>query len=241
MNNPVPNQGDSQPVEHVAAKRRSAREWISRAFFEGALIVFSVLLALALNEWRSDVAQRARVRQAMAAIQSEIMENERLVRFSYDYHTRLVKAFTAAAEAGDDHPDLGIATHGMFFPARVLRTAWDSAQNSGLLSAVSYDTVLQLSALYARQEEYTDLSRALSNSLYDQIMRVGFDSILAQYRNFIRIQKDFADREQFLLQSYESAQAKLRNRRTRNYGMQWTVIDKLPIHKPQCSAADAGR
>jgi len=173
--------------------------------FESALIVFSVLLALILNEWRAESAERTRVAQALSAIRAEIEENQRLVRFSLEYHKRLVGAFTAAAQADAETPNLDVVTYGLFSPARVLRTAWESAQTVDLAAGVPYDTILQLSAVYARQDEYAALSRAMGEALNDQMMRVGFDSMLRQYRNFIRIQNDFASREQLLLESYERA------------------------------------
>jgi hypothetical protein len=162
-----------------------------------------VLLALLLNEWRAESAERARVGQALEAIRAEIAENQSLVRFSLEYHQRLVTAFTAAAQAGAETPDLDVATYGLFNPARVLRAAWESAQTAGFPERVPYDTVLELSAMYARQDEYAALGTAARDSLYDQVMRVGRDSVLQQYRNFIVIQNDFVGREQLLLESYD--------------------------------------
>lgn len=201
--------GAAYPTDRADAERTANRRrgpsWLPRALFESALIVFSVLLALILNEWRAESAERARVAEALSAVRVEIEENQRLVGASLEYHQRLVEAFTAAASAGAETPDPDVVTYGLLYPARVLRTAWESAQTVGLSTQVSYETVLDLSATYARQDEYAALSAALNQALYEQVLSVGFESLLGQYQNFIRIQKDFAGREQFLLDSYERA------------------------------------
>jgi type II secretory pathway pseudopilin PulG len=43
--------------------------------FESALIVFSVLLALALEEWRDERVTASRAREAVAAITAELQAN----------------------------------------------------------------------------------------------------------------------------------------------------------------------
>jgi hypothetical protein len=45
--------------------RRKAPPWLPRVVTESVLIVFSVLLALLLNEWRSSATQRHRAEQAL--------------------------------------------------------------------------------------------------------------------------------------------------------------------------------
>jgi hypothetical protein len=169
---------------------------------ESALIVLSVLLALVLNEWRAEAAQRARVSQALAAVHAEIEENRRLVTAAMEYHNRVADSFSASAAAGSELPDMGVARYGLLAPASVLRTAWESAQIAGLTSELSYDLVLQLSAGYARQEEYEGLDRAMMNVAYERLTQEGVDSMVRQYTNYIPLQRDFAGREQALLEQY---------------------------------------
>lgn len=193
------------PERARASVRPPLRSWMPRAIFESSLIVFSVLLALLLNEWRAGVAQQGRVDQAVAAIRSELEENQRLVHEAREYHLRLAESFSASAEAGAETPDMRLMTQGILAPAHVLRTAWESAQNADLLAQLPYDTILTLSSLYARQAEYEGLSRALSQLAYEQVVREGFDAVVRQYARFILLQRDFAGREEVLGEYYGEA------------------------------------
>jgi hypothetical protein len=190
-------------------RRRRSPRWLPRVLVESALIVFSVLLALALNEWRSTAAQRQRLEQAVAAVRSELQENRRLVADALAYHERLSASFAASAEAGAGAPDLDVVTQGLLAPARVLRTAWASAQHAGLAAELPYATILQLSTVYAQQEEYETLSRAMLEVAYARLLAEGFGPMLANYRNFVPLQQDFAGRERVLLQYYDRALATL--------------------------------
>lgn len=200
--------GASPGTRDGGAIRRSV--WLPRALFESALIVFSVLLALVLNEWRAEAKQRSRVNQALSAIRAEIQANRRLVADARQYHLKLVDSFSAAEDEGAETPDLEVVTRGLLAPAPVLRTAWNSTLESGLANGVQYETVLRLSGLYARQDQYDSVNRALSQELYGIVMREGFDSMIEEYTNFTSVIRDSANREQFLLDHYDRVLEELR-------------------------------
>ena len=50
---------------------RKWRDWLPRVLFESALIVLSVLLALALNQWSDERKQDERVTLAIAGVRAE--------------------------------------------------------------------------------------------------------------------------------------------------------------------------
>jgi hypothetical protein len=184
---------------------RDRSAWLPRAAVESVLIIFSVLLALGLNEWRAESAQRARVAQALDAIRSELEENRRLVAEARAYHTALAASFGQAAKAGAEAPDLDAMTQGLLAPAQVLRAAWESLRHADLAVRVPYDTFLRLSNAYGRQADYETLSYAIGHIAYEQILLHGFDEALRRYPRFIPIQNDFAWREGALIHHYERA------------------------------------
>lgn len=179
--------------------------WGPRVVVESALIVFSVLFALVLNEWREDATSRSEARVAAAAIRTEIAENARQVAASADYHEALVQSLLASDAAGQTAPDLDAMPYGLFRPARVVSTAWDSAQSAELTAGMSYGTLLEISTLHAQQAEYVAINRVIAQSVYDQMLVDGFDAMLARYPNFIRVLQDSASRERSLLAVYERA------------------------------------
>ena len=62
--------------------------------------------------------------------------------------------------------------------------------------------MLELSTVYARQEEYEVLSRAMLEAAYESLTREGFEAMIRQYPNYVMVQRDFAGREEVLLHCY---------------------------------------
>ena len=60
--------------------------WLPRVIVESALIVFSVLVALAVDEWRATRATEARAREAVAAITAELQANRSATERARDFH-----------------------------------------------------------------------------------------------------------------------------------------------------------
>lgn len=63
---------------------------LSGLLIEIAVIVFSVLLALAVNEWRQERNNRRMVERVMKNIGSEIRQNQEGLSHAYEYHQKLV-------------------------------------------------------------------------------------------------------------------------------------------------------
>jgi hypothetical protein len=185
--------------------KRDVPAWLPRAAAESILIVFSVLLALGLNEWRSQSAQRARVAQALGAIRAELEENRSLVIEAEAYHARLAASFTESARAGSETPDVAAMTQGLLSPAQVLRAAWESVQQADLAVRIPYETFLRVSTAYGRQADYENLSHAMGHIAYEQILVHGFDQVFSRYARFVPVQNDFASRERTLIHHYDRA------------------------------------
>lgn len=72
----------------------------SRLFLEMLAITFGVLLAFALNEWRSESKQRAFIDLSLAQVEAEIDRNYKTVLRTYEYHVRMYKNIVAAQQDG---------------------------------------------------------------------------------------------------------------------------------------------
>ena len=201
------------PVPTVEAKgsrgtlRRHWPRWLPRAVFESALIVFSLLLALVLNEWRDDTRQAFRSQVATEAIVAELRSNraaaERAMQFHRSIHTMLQGVAAQGAL-----PRLEVVTGGLFNPANVVETAWVSARESAALEQWPYDLIIQVSRVYERQAAYGNLARQLVADIYMDLRRRGVEVVLRDgYGGFILLTEDFAGREDALMRSYDGALA----------------------------------
>jgi len=199
----------AEPSPLPPARTRRLPVWLPKALFESALIVLSVLLALAVDEWREDRARQRRVAESLEGIRAELAENRRLVREAERYHTALADTFAALAGRGVARPDPSVHPQGLLSPAAVLRNAWESAESSGALNDIPYAQVLRLSRVYARQAEYELLTRSLLGSAYDQLARAGLEAFIGRYTHYIALEQDFAGRERQLSELYDRALAAL--------------------------------
>lgn len=180
---------------------------IRRILVESALIVFSILLALAVNQWNDARKQRALVERSLRNIRDEIAFNARRVEERLPYHRNLeaetfradsLKSVRSYADWKRVAPDWS-----GFANPELDGTAWQTAITLGAVSGMGFDTVATLSRLYAYQAKVDQFA---SNSITsfdfaDETMpatvrrmwvyfftsRVNEDSLVARYREALKL------------------------------------------------------
>lgn len=142
--------------------------WLGRAVFESLLIVFSLLLALALNNWNEDRQTANRVAETRTFFAEEIAANR--ARLSSDvilpHHRRLHRQLVQAL--GGPEPDPGAVSQALEAAFRtgihpyVPRDAvWRSVSSGPLLAQMDPREVFALAGAYRVQEELTAVNRAM--------------------------------------------------------------------------------
>ncbi|HKP93927.1 MAG TPA: hypothetical protein VJS88_08510, partial [Chthoniobacterales bacterium] len=144
---------------------RTAR-WLPRALFESVFIVLSILLALAVNEWRDKQARITRVAEARSAFVNEIRANrDLLLRDDFvAHHRRLQAEYEKLRETGSAEP--GSAFDTGLHPAPLRDAAWRSFSASGTLVDFAPAEVILLSDIYRAQDSLEKL-----NSSYIAVIR----------------------------------------------------------------------
>lgn len=206
------------PRKQPTAKRI---DWL-RLCVEAFLIVFSVLLALGLNEVRQNAANKRLVDRVRETISDELSRNLDIIRGRLPYHesmqtstssflnenltqadNRLTLRRRASPEELGFDRSMGLATSG-----QLLDTGWQLAVNSGALDHMSFEEVVVLSDTYARQQVVEDQQRILLAQL-DQLFRAYFEdgSFGGATLSFSSALTDMVLREQELIKAYEVALA----------------------------------
>lgn len=124
---------------------------------ESGLIIFSILLALAVNGWAERRAQDQLAERALRSFELEIRQNKRNVEEVLPYHRTLA----ASVRRADSLGSIGsfadwreqIPEFSGFYPADLPATAWQSALAVGALTEIGYDTVATLSKVYYYQSK----------------------------------------------------------------------------------------
>ena len=180
---------------------------IRKILIESALIVFSILLALAANAWSDANKQRVLADRALQGVRDEIEGNAQRIRDALPYlRTMEGQVFRADSlkrvHGWSDFVVAVPAWHGLG-TAELDGTAWQSAVTIGAVSNIGYDTVRVLSRLYALQTKFDQYAGGMANSidLTDQAMagttrklwvyfvtvRTNDDTLIARYQSALAL------------------------------------------------------
>ena len=80
--------------------RARSREWIGRAVFEAALIVFGLVGALLIDEWRDTRARNERLRAALASIRAELEANRAVLGSAIANHETVIARLKESGKTG---------------------------------------------------------------------------------------------------------------------------------------------
>jgi hypothetical protein len=154
MNVPAPK--TEAPLASVG---RSARHW----FFEGMLIVVSVLLGFGLSEFREAQAERDLTGRVLDGIRAEIEHNLSVLDPFVPMHAQWMEALAKVdtSEGNQSGVEVWFETRPPLpldgtspFPS-LRRSAWDAAVAGGALRLIDYDVAAALADVYGMQEQAT--------------------------------------------------------------------------------------
>ena len=183
---------------------------------EATLIVFTVVLALAVNEWREGQKEK-RVRDTILEnIIKEVKTNKELVEEKMVYHDETSKKLGEYLNSDSLWNTLPPG-NGLFAlmsamprglnPPLVQSAAWRSAELSGVVSGFEYETLYNLSSLYSLQatgvestwkgmaQVYMDYNSYKEESRRDLalMLQMGFGELYSQERSLVYTYENVLD------------------------------------------------
>jgi hypothetical protein len=183
-------------------------EWIWRALFESALILFGILGAFAVNEWQAARDRQARVDSVMTAVRAELESNLQLLREASEYNFEVVGALQALGAQNATSVPGEVYPRGLLLRPQLVSAAWDSAEGVGVVNELPLDTVLILAAAYDNQRDYLDATANLLNSFYGAAINSA-PSMFSRPGSLGNLLNDFARRGRGLINRYEDTLARL--------------------------------
>ncbi len=180
----------------------SRRAWISRVLVESLLVVGSILLALALDEWNEGQDYQDLATLSLVNFEREIQQNRLRLEDVTPFHVGLrdVLANMDAGGAAVSTTTIRNILEG-FQPALLVSTAWETAVATGALGYMDYDVVAGLSRTYNLQEQLVTLSRSGMNDLLMGGFRSGETDLLIYTAN--RYVRELTEAEQGLQVVYD--------------------------------------
>ncbi|HEX6134093.1 MAG TPA: hypothetical protein VFZ24_09020 [Longimicrobiales bacterium] len=135
------------------SRRSSTPEWLLRVSVESLLIVMSILLALAVDEWREGRNYQELAQHSLEIFGREIEQNLAMLSEIVPYHVGLRDVVTDMAA----HPDRVVDVHSILEglePTVLQNTAWETALATGSFRYIDVATVSKLSLMYGLQQRY---------------------------------------------------------------------------------------
>jgi len=118
---------------------------------EALLIVLSVLLALALDNWREEREHRELAHRAMHSFVDEMRYNCRRILIVADYHQAVL--------AGEQSPQ-GLQV------GLLRNDAWEVVKTSGAAAWLEYDLIEQMSAISIQQGDHRAVVQAYLQAMF---------------------------------------------------------------------------
>lgn len=181
------------------------REWTPRLAVESIVVVFSILLALVVNEWRQNVEREERRERATEAIRSELLHNHRELRDVHAYHRRLADTLLTLSSAGVETVDPGVRPRGWLLPVDLVSAAWEAARATGATSRVRHELLLNLSRAYEEQARFRRQREDLVAAVLRRAMDPATRSLLDNPGGMRLALNQVSDWEGLLLREYEQA------------------------------------
>lgn len=218
MNPPPPQPAtEAAPSPPAASRRLRLPSWFGRAVFESLLIVFSLLLALALNDWAADRRMQGRVEEARGFFLQELQANRAaLLRDDrLPHHQRLTGAlndFLAIERpAPADGARLARAFNRGINPAFFRDAVWRSVSGGEVMENMTPAEVFALADVYRMQEELSALNRSVYVTLLSTAQQPEDTTALRRQAQPIRAyMTDVVFSELELVRVYDAAIARLR-------------------------------
>lgn len=181
--------------------------WPTRLAAESLLIVVSVVLGLALNEWRQKQADRQLARTVLANFRREITQNLRILERVQPGHELLVRRLAAAstkprAEANAFAVIMAEMPRGGLGGEPLHEAAWETASSTGALRLLDYATASKISEVYVVQRFFMQgtTQRTISSLLAPANFDPGAKQVMVQTQYMAL--NEFSTQEAYLIDVY---------------------------------------
>jgi hypothetical protein len=146
---------DAAPDGAPAARLSGTPEWLLRVSIESLLIVMSILLALAVDQWRENRNNRLLALQSLEIFERELERNLARLDDVIPYHNGLRDVATEMAAEPERIVEVRSLMEGLR-PVVLQNTAWEAALATGALRHIDVETVAALSWTYSNQERFRE-------------------------------------------------------------------------------------
>ena len=133
-------------------------KWIVKGLVESLLVMGSILVALAVDEWAQNREYAELADQSLVIFQREIVQNRARLEDAAPYHQGIRDLLSQMRLDPEASTDIRSIMEGLEAPV-LLNTAWETALATGALTHMGFEVVSVLSLTYSIQEAFENRSR----------------------------------------------------------------------------------
>ena len=202
---PAPNSSKISKSHSGEAKSAANQMWMAKAAFESGLIVFSILAAFVLNEWREAREKRAQLVEARRMLHSEIVANRQAImdpRYLPHHEKLFVSYLNESPEGKTEHPIFETGVH--ITPLK--DGIWKAVMNREVFGQFDFAELAALADIYQEQERLEHLHRSMQQVLMSsRATRKGEGLPVAEWKTGGMYMSDVVSMEKRLLTQYDIA------------------------------------
>ncbi|MBS1519393.1 MAG: hypothetical protein JST50_00235 [Bacteroidetes bacterium] len=174
-------QEEAQPVPETPHKKshhkdtpevyilRDWKEYLGESF----LIIFSVILALVLTEYFSNLHEKRDTKELLDNIKTELIHNKKAEQEQYTYQKNALKAIDSALKTPSFQQKILVNNEfhlGYIAPEGVVNrdlstVAWEIAKSHNITTKVSFKLIAKLTDIYANQARIDKVEEKVANVL----------------------------------------------------------------------------
>jgi hypothetical protein len=197
----------------MKSTRFFTKQNILKLIFESILIIFSVLLALFLNEYRGQLKENQQKELVIKIVKIELKSNLEILNEWRPYHEKVLNNLNEALNSNSTNSTLftekGVFTWSLMPNGVVQRVidngSWQTLKSSSISSIIEFNTMFTLSQLYKQQAQGVEstLNRILKIiSARESLEQKNQRSTIILLRNTFN---EMVSQEIFLIKKYEQA------------------------------------
>lgn len=138
----------------------NSRAWIGRAAFEAGLIVFGLVGALLIDEWRDTRARDERREAALASVRQELQANQDAMNAAIENHENVMARLREAAKTGK------LYQGGLINAQPLSSVAWQAARDAAVTADIDHATLLAIGYAYSAVDGYIGERKVFLDFLY---------------------------------------------------------------------------
>lgn len=169
---------------------------------ESFSVIFAVLLALFVNEWREDISDKRAAADALDKIVIEIKENKSNLENSIDVHKKTISDLKQLVKiAGGNVPDSIFQGYNFELMKKI---SWEAAVLTDVIHNLDFKLVSKLSGIYAEQDFYSSLINKMMDRIVFESKYSNNDELVSTLKNHQKYFSVLLEIEQQLIAKYTS-------------------------------------